>query len=123
MQVFEEMRDTQTVSVWPVGLVGGLMVEKPKIGESTGGTESGKKVFFDQGLIFLLLHLTRFSLISGSYWLGCFLVSPQAICGRYGRFCSQLKALPITAESKICLQGQERSSGVIFFQSIERQLL
>ena len=24
------MRDTHTVSVWPVGLVGGLMVEKPK---------------------------------------------------------------------------------------------
>ena len=25
------MRNTQTVSVWPVGLVGGLMVEKPKV--------------------------------------------------------------------------------------------
>ena len=25
------MRHTQTVSVWPVGLVGGLMVERPKV--------------------------------------------------------------------------------------------
>ena len=29
--LFEAMRDTGTVSVWPVGLVGGLMVEKPKV--------------------------------------------------------------------------------------------
>ena len=29
--LFEVMRDTKTVSVWPVGLVGGLMVEKPKV--------------------------------------------------------------------------------------------
>ena len=31
MKLFEEMRHTKGVSVWPVGLVGGLMVEKPKI--------------------------------------------------------------------------------------------
>ncbi|XP_046382457.1 galactosylgalactosylxylosylprotein 3-beta-glucuronosyltransferase I [Ischnura elegans] len=29
LEVFEEMRSTRGVSVWPVGLVGGLMVEKP----------------------------------------------------------------------------------------------
>ena len=31
IKVFEEMRHTKRVSVWPVGIVGGLMVEKPKI--------------------------------------------------------------------------------------------
>ena len=31
IKLFEEMRHTKGVSVWPVGLVGGLMVEKPKI--------------------------------------------------------------------------------------------
>jgi hypothetical protein len=31
------MRNTQTVSVWPVGLAGGLMVEKPKLGDSPTG--------------------------------------------------------------------------------------
>ncbi|XP_071441910.1 galactosylgalactosylxylosylprotein 3-beta-glucuronosyltransferase I [Hetaerina americana] len=29
LEIFEEMRYTKGVSVWPVGLVGGLMVEKP----------------------------------------------------------------------------------------------
>ena len=29
--LFEEIRNTKGVSVWPVGLVGGLMVEKPKL--------------------------------------------------------------------------------------------
>ncbi|GIY61244.1 galactosylgalactosylxylosylprotein 3-beta-glucuronosyltransferase 3 [Caerostris darwini] len=37
LDLFEEMRYTQTVSVWPVGLVGGLMVEKPLV-------ENGKVV-------------------------------------------------------------------------------
>ena len=37
VQLFEEMRNTQTVSVWPVGLAGGLMVEKPKLGDSPTG--------------------------------------------------------------------------------------
>ena len=31
IRVFEDMRYTKRVSVWPVGLVGGLMVEKPKV--------------------------------------------------------------------------------------------
>ena len=31
LEIFEEMRHTAKVSVWPVGLVGGLMVEKPKV--------------------------------------------------------------------------------------------
>ena len=30
------MRFTQEVSVWPVGLVGGLMVEKPVLNSTTG---------------------------------------------------------------------------------------
>ena len=30
------MRDTQVVSVWPVGLVGGIMVEKPLLNPKTG---------------------------------------------------------------------------------------
>lgn len=30
------MRYTREVSVWPVGLVGGLMVEKPEIDKDTG---------------------------------------------------------------------------------------
>ena len=29
--LFEVMRDAGSVAVWPVGLVGGLMVEKPKV--------------------------------------------------------------------------------------------
>ena len=35
-ELFEEMRTTKKVSVWPVGLVGGLMVERPKVDLSTG---------------------------------------------------------------------------------------
>ena len=31
VKLFEEMRHTKRVSVWPVGIVGGLMVEKPKV--------------------------------------------------------------------------------------------
>lgn len=31
LQLFEEMRPTRKVSVWPVGLVGGLHVEKPHV--------------------------------------------------------------------------------------------
>lgn len=31
VKLFEEMRKTKKVSVWPVGLVGGLMVERPKV--------------------------------------------------------------------------------------------
>lgn len=31
LDLFEEMRHTQKVSVWPVGLVGGLMLERPKV--------------------------------------------------------------------------------------------
>lgn len=30
-ELFIEMRDTRTVSVWPVGLVGGVMVERPLV--------------------------------------------------------------------------------------------
>ncbi|KAK4287037.1 hypothetical protein Pmani_033361 [Petrolisthes manimaculis] len=30
-ELFKEMRDTKTVSVWPVGLVGGVMVERPLV--------------------------------------------------------------------------------------------
>ena len=30
-QLFDVMRDTERVSVWPVGLAGGLMVEKPEV--------------------------------------------------------------------------------------------
>jgi galactosylgalactosylxylosylprotein 3-beta-glucuronosyltransferase 3 len=42
IQLFEEMRYTAGVSVWPVGLVGGLMLERPKVEEIPGG--DGKKV-------------------------------------------------------------------------------
>jgi len=31
LEVFDEMRYVKTVGVWPVGLVGGLMVERPKV--------------------------------------------------------------------------------------------
>jgi len=31
IKLFEEMRHTKRVSVWPVGIVGGLMLEKPKV--------------------------------------------------------------------------------------------
>ncbi|XP_077999913.1 galactosylgalactosylxylosylprotein 3-beta-glucuronosyltransferase 3-like [Glandiceps talaboti] len=33
LQLFEEMRHTQTVSVWPVGITGGLKFERPIVGE------------------------------------------------------------------------------------------
>lgn len=33
LEVFEEMRYVKSVGVWPVGLVGGLMVERPKLNE------------------------------------------------------------------------------------------
>ncbi|XP_058481657.1 galactosylgalactosylxylosylprotein 3-beta-glucuronosyltransferase 3 isoform X3 [Solea solea] len=42
LQVFEEMRSTQRVSVWPVGLVGGMKYEKPVV-------EGGKVVRFHTG--------------------------------------------------------------------------
>ncbi|KAF8776997.1 galactosylgalactosylxylosylprotein 3-beta-glucuronosyltransferase I-like [Argiope bruennichi] len=45
LDLFEEMRYTKTVSVWPVGLVGGLMVEKPivKNGKVVGWNTLWKK--------------------------------------------------------------------------------
>ncbi|XP_054656161.1 galactosylgalactosylxylosylprotein 3-beta-glucuronosyltransferase 3 [Dunckerocampus dactyliophorus] len=42
LQLFEEMRNTQRVSVWPVGLVGGMKYEKPVV-------EGGKVVRFHTG--------------------------------------------------------------------------
>lgn len=42
LQLFEEMRSTQRVSVWPVGLVGGMKYEKPVV-------EEGKVVRFHTG--------------------------------------------------------------------------
>ncbi len=45
VDLFEEMRNTQTVSVWPVGLAGGLMVEKPRLGDSPAG-DSKQVIFF-----------------------------------------------------------------------------
>ncbi|KAF3836934.1 hypothetical protein F7725_004398 [Dissostichus mawsoni] len=42
LQIFEEMRSTERVSVWPVGLVGGMKYERPVI-------EGGKVVRFHTG--------------------------------------------------------------------------
>ncbi|TDG99869.1 hypothetical protein EPR50_G00198600 [Perca flavescens] len=42
LQIFEEMRSTQRVSVWPVGLVGGMKYERPVV-------EGGKVVRFHTG--------------------------------------------------------------------------
>lgn len=42
LQLFEEMRSTQRVSVWPVGLVGGMKFESPVV-------EGGKVVRFHTG--------------------------------------------------------------------------
>ncbi|KAG7464461.1 hypothetical protein MATL_G00165860 [Megalops atlanticus] len=42
LQLFEEMRGTQTVSVWPVGLVGGMRYEGPVV-------EQGRVVRFHTG--------------------------------------------------------------------------
>lgn len=36
IELFEQMRYTKKVSVWAVGLVGGLMVEKPRLDSATG---------------------------------------------------------------------------------------
>lgn len=36
IKIFEEMRTIKTVGVWPVGLVGGLKVERPLINTDTG---------------------------------------------------------------------------------------
>lgn len=47
VQLFEEMRNTKTVSVWPVGLAGGLMVEKPKLGDSPTGDSKQVVVGWD----------------------------------------------------------------------------
>ncbi|CAH0386082.1 unnamed protein product [Bemisia tabaci] len=40
VQILNEMRYTRKASVWPVGLVGGLMVEKPNIDPDTGRVSS-----------------------------------------------------------------------------------
>ncbi|XP_015816101.1 galactosylgalactosylxylosylprotein 3-beta-glucuronosyltransferase 1 [Nothobranchius furzeri] len=45
LQLFEEMRSTKTVSVWPVAFVGGLRYETPKINHS--GKVYGWKTVFD----------------------------------------------------------------------------
>ena len=42
LELFEEMRDTKKVSVWSVGLVGGLMVERPDV--DVNGKVKGWKV-------------------------------------------------------------------------------
>ncbi|XP_063326231.1 galactosylgalactosylxylosylprotein 3-beta-glucuronosyltransferase 3 [Pelmatolapia mariae] len=42
LQLFEEMRSTQRVSVWPVGLVGGMKYERPVV-------EGGKVIRFHTG--------------------------------------------------------------------------
>ncbi|XP_061091537.1 galactosylgalactosylxylosylprotein 3-beta-glucuronosyltransferase 3 [Conger conger] len=42
LQLFEEMRGTRTVSVWPVGLVGGMRFERPVV-------EGGRVVRFHTG--------------------------------------------------------------------------
>ena len=39
MQLFEEMRYTKRVSVWPVAFAGGLMVEKPNVEWNEHGEE------------------------------------------------------------------------------------
>jgi galactosylgalactosylxylosylprotein 3-beta-glucuronosyltransferase 3 len=36
VRLFEQMRNTRSVSIWPVALVGGLLVEKPIVDSSTG---------------------------------------------------------------------------------------
>ena len=36
MQLFEEMRATNKVSIWPVAFVGGQTYERPIVSESTG---------------------------------------------------------------------------------------
>nr|CAD7603434.1 unnamed protein product [Timema genevievae] len=36
LELFDEMRWTKRVSVWPVGLVGGMMVERPLVDSKTG---------------------------------------------------------------------------------------
>lgn len=36
IKIFEEMRKIKTVGVWPVGLVGGLKVERPLVDPQTG---------------------------------------------------------------------------------------
>ncbi|XP_053311453.1 galactosylgalactosylxylosylprotein 3-beta-glucuronosyltransferase 1-like [Spea bombifrons] len=45
LELFEEMRYTRTVSVWPVAFVGGLRYESPKV--SPGGRVVGWKTVFD----------------------------------------------------------------------------
>ncbi|XP_053560504.1 galactosylgalactosylxylosylprotein 3-beta-glucuronosyltransferase 1-like [Bombina bombina] len=45
LELFEEMRYTRTVSVWPVAFVGGLRYESPKV--STTGRVVGWKTVFD----------------------------------------------------------------------------
>ncbi|XP_066506978.1 galactosylgalactosylxylosylprotein 3-beta-glucuronosyltransferase 1 isoform X2 [Hoplias malabaricus] len=44
LELFEEMRSTQKVSVWPVAFVGGLRYESPKI---SAGKVSGWRTVFD----------------------------------------------------------------------------
>ncbi|XP_069688828.1 galactosylgalactosylxylosylprotein 3-beta-glucuronosyltransferase I [Periplaneta americana] len=45
LELFEEMRDTQIVSVWPVGLAGGLLVEKPILDPKTGHVNGWNSVW------------------------------------------------------------------------------
>ncbi|XP_034778256.1 galactosylgalactosylxylosylprotein 3-beta-glucuronosyltransferase 1-like [Acipenser ruthenus] len=45
LELFEEMRSTQKVSVWPVAFVGGLRYEAPKV--NTAGKVVGWKTVFD----------------------------------------------------------------------------
>ncbi|XP_063324024.1 galactosylgalactosylxylosylprotein 3-beta-glucuronosyltransferase 1-like [Pelmatolapia mariae] len=45
LELFEEMRSTQKVSVWPVAFVGGLRYESPKV--NAAGKVYGWKIMFD----------------------------------------------------------------------------
>jgi len=64
------MRLTRTVSVWPVGLVGGLMVEKPKI---VNNVRENLKSFFNYFLYYI-------NFVIGCNWMGCFMVSSSTVC-------------------------------------------
>jgi len=102
VRLFEEMRLTRTVSVWPVGLVGGLMVEKPKI---VNNVRENLKSFFNYFLYYI-------NFVIGCNWMGCFMVSSSTVCNWHGWICSEPKTFSIQAESEICLQSKKRSPGL-----------
>lgn len=80
IRVFDEMRTIRKVGVWPVGLVGGMMVERPVIDEhnKVGGANLYCELQENYTLVYPGNRLHRLATVGQS----------ACIPNGHGRFCS-----------------------------------